>query len=103
MALCAYENNTWMFTVFGMVGREPPSEPTEMLAFAQGLAPPHVLAAIGAAEPLTEVCRFRYPESRWRRYDKMPTFGSQTRWRIGDPDGLCRMRPRQATRKRSGS
>ena len=74
MALFAHENNTWMFTVAGMVGREPPSEPAEMLAFVEGLAPPHVLAAVGAAEPLTEVCRFRYPESRWRRYDKMSTF-----------------------------
>ena len=45
-----------------------------MLAFVEGLAPAHVLAAIGAAEPLTEVCRFRYPESRWRRYDKMRRF-----------------------------
>ncbi len=45
-----------------------------MLAFAEGLAPAHVLEAIRAAEPLTEVCRFRYPESRWRRYDKMRRF-----------------------------
>jgi 2-polyprenyl-6-methoxyphenol hydroxylase-like FAD-dependent oxidoreductase len=74
MALFGYENDTWMFTVFGMAGREPPTEPAEMLAFAEGLAPAHVLAAIGAAEPLTEVCRFRYPESRWRRYDQMPRF-----------------------------
>jgi 2-polyprenyl-6-methoxyphenol hydroxylase-like FAD-dependent oxidoreductase len=74
MALFGYENNSWMFTVFGMAGREPPTEPAEMLAFAEGLAPAHVLAAIGAAEPLTEVCRFRYPESRWRRYDKMQRF-----------------------------
>jgi 2-polyprenyl-6-methoxyphenol hydroxylase-like FAD-dependent oxidoreductase len=74
MALFAHENDTWMFTVGGMVGRQPPSEPAEMVAFVEGLAPPHVLAAIGAAEPLTEVCRFRYPESRWRRYDRMSTF-----------------------------
>ena len=73
MALFGYENNSWMFTVLGMAGREPPSEPAEMLAFAEG-SPAHVLAAIGAAEPLTEVCRFRYPESRWRRYDKMRRF-----------------------------
>jgi 2-polyprenyl-6-methoxyphenol hydroxylase-like FAD-dependent oxidoreductase len=45
-----------------------------MLAFAEGLAPAHVLAAIRAGEPLTEVCRFRFPESRWRRYDKMRRF-----------------------------
>ena len=74
MALAGYENDTWMFTVGGMVGLEPPSERAEMLAFIEGLVPAHVTAAIGAAEPLTEVCRFRYPESRWRRYDKMRRF-----------------------------
>lgn len=74
MALFAHENNTWMFTVGGMAGHEPPSEPAEMLAFVEGLAPSRVLAAIAAAEPLTEVCRFRYPASRWLRYDKMSTF-----------------------------
>jgi 2-polyprenyl-6-methoxyphenol hydroxylase-like FAD-dependent oxidoreductase len=74
MALAGNENDTWMFTVGGMVGLEPPSEPAEMLAFVQGLAPAHVLAAIRAAEPLADVCQFRYPESRWRRYDKMRRF-----------------------------
>jgi 2-polyprenyl-6-methoxyphenol hydroxylase-like FAD-dependent oxidoreductase len=74
MALFGYENDSWMFTVIGMAGREPPTEPAEMLTFADGLAPAHVLAAIRAAEPLSAVCRFRYPESRWRRYDKMRRF-----------------------------
>jgi 2-polyprenyl-6-methoxyphenol hydroxylase-like FAD-dependent oxidoreductase len=74
MACFGHEDDTWMFTVAGIAGREPPSEPAEMLAFAEGLAPAHVLAAIRAGEPLTEVCRFRYPESRWRRYDKMRRF-----------------------------
>jgi 2-polyprenyl-6-methoxyphenol hydroxylase-like FAD-dependent oxidoreductase len=74
MALFGYENDSWMFTVAGMVGREPPTEPADMVAFAEGLAPPHVLAAIRAAEPITEVCRFRYPQSRWRRYDRMRAF-----------------------------
>jgi len=78
MALLGYENDMWMFTVFGMAGVEPPCELTEMLAFADGLAPAHVTAAISTGEPLAEVCRFRYPESRWRRYDKMRRF----------PDGL---------------
>jgi 2-polyprenyl-6-methoxyphenol hydroxylase-like FAD-dependent oxidoreductase len=78
MALLGYENDTWMFTVFGMAGCEPPGELAEMLRFAEGLAPSHILAAIGAGEPLIDVCRFRYPESRWRRYDRMRRF----------PDGL---------------
>ena len=39
MALAHNENDTWMFTIGGMVGVEPPSEPTEMLAFIQELVP----------------------------------------------------------------
>jgi 2-polyprenyl-6-methoxyphenol hydroxylase-like FAD-dependent oxidoreductase len=78
MALLGYENDTWMFTVFGMTGVEPPCELADMLSFVDGFTPAHVLAAIRTGEPLAEVCRFRYPESRWRRYDKMRRF----------PDGL---------------
>src|SRR6185503_17165367 len=50
-----YENDTWMFTVFGMAGVEPPSELAEMLPFVDGLAPAHVLAAISMGEPVVEV------------------------------------------------
>ncbi len=74
MALFGYEDDTWMFTVAGMAGHEPPTALAGMIDFAQDFTPAHVLAAIRAAEPLTEVCRFRYPESRWRRYDKMRRF-----------------------------
>jgi 2-polyprenyl-6-methoxyphenol hydroxylase-like FAD-dependent oxidoreductase len=78
VALLGYEDDTWMFTVFGMAGVEPPCELGEMVSFADGLVPPHVLAAVKTGRPLAEICRFRYPESRWRRYDKMRRF----------PDGL---------------
>lgn len=74
MALFGYENNTWMFTVFGMAGHEPPDRLAEMVALAEGHVPAHVLAAISAATPVSEVCRFRYPRSCWRRYDKMSSF-----------------------------
>jgi 2-polyprenyl-6-methoxyphenol hydroxylase-like FAD-dependent oxidoreductase len=74
MALFAYENDTWIFTVLGMVGHEAPDAPAEMRAFVDGLAPAHVLDAIGAATPLSDVCRARFPQSRWRRYDKLRSF-----------------------------
>ena len=74
MALFGNENNTWMFSVFGMVGREPPDELAEMLAFVEEFVPAHVLAAIRAAEPLAEIARHRMPSSQWRRYDKMGGF-----------------------------
>jgi 2-polyprenyl-6-methoxyphenol hydroxylase-like FAD-dependent oxidoreductase len=74
MALFGYENDTWMFTAFGMVGREPPVEPAERLAFVEAITPPHVMSALRNAEPLTEIDRYRYPANRWRRYDRMRRF-----------------------------
>ena len=74
MALLCNEHDTWILTVAGMLGREPPAARAEMLAFTEGFAPPHVLAAMRAAEPLTGVSRYRYPASQWRRYDKMRRF-----------------------------
>lgn len=78
MALFGYENDTWMFTAFGMAGREPPTDPVARLAFVEAITPPHVVEAVRNAVPLSDICRYRYPENRWRRYDKMKRF----------PDGL---------------
>ncbi len=74
MALFGCEDDTWLFTVFGMAGCEPTGGRSEMLAFAQEFGPPHVLAAVRDAEPLGEVARHRMPSSQWRRYDKMRRF-----------------------------
>jgi 2-polyprenyl-6-methoxyphenol hydroxylase-like FAD-dependent oxidoreductase len=74
MVLFANEDDTWMFTVFGMVGHEPPDDLAGMLAFVEEFAPAHVHAAIHAGEPLGEVARYRMPSSQWRRYDKMGRF-----------------------------
>ncbi|HXO52941.1 MAG TPA: 2-polyprenyl-6-methoxyphenol hydroxylase-like oxidoreductase [Mycobacterium sp.] len=76
--LSAYEDDAWMFTVWGMVGHEPPSDRAGMLSFARDFTPAHLLAAVRAAEPLAEAARHRLPSSQWRRYDKMRRF----------PDGL---------------
>jgi 2-polyprenyl-6-methoxyphenol hydroxylase-like FAD-dependent oxidoreductase len=74
MFLVGYENDTWIFTVFGMVGHEPPRDLSGMLSFAQGYAPAHVLAAVRAGEPMAPVVQHRLPSSQWRRYDKMRRF-----------------------------
>jgi 2-polyprenyl-6-methoxyphenol hydroxylase-like FAD-dependent oxidoreductase len=78
MFLTGYENDTWMFTVFGMVGHDPPRDLAGMLSFAQDYCPAHLIAAMRAAEPIGEVAHHRMPSSQWRRYDKMPRL----------PDGL---------------
>jgi 2-polyprenyl-6-methoxyphenol hydroxylase-like FAD-dependent oxidoreductase len=72
MFLTGYENDTWMFTVFGMVGHEPRRDLAGMLSFAEQYCPAHLIAAIQSAEPIGEVAHHHMPSSQWRRYDKMP-------------------------------
>jgi 2-polyprenyl-6-methoxyphenol hydroxylase-like FAD-dependent oxidoreductase len=69
--LFGYEHDTWIFTVFGMAGREPPGDLAGLLSFAQEYAPAQLLAAVRVGEPLGPVVRHRMPSSQWRRYDKM--------------------------------
>ena len=78
MFLVGNENDTWIFTVFGMLGHEPPRDLAGMLSFASAYAPAHLLDAVRAGEPIGEVTQHRMPSSQWRRYDKMQRF----------PDGL---------------
>ena len=78
MFLSGNENDTWMFTVFGMVGHQPPRDLAGMLSFAQAYCPQHLIAAMRAAEPISEAAHHHMPSSQWRRYDKMSEL----------PDGL---------------
>jgi 2-polyprenyl-6-methoxyphenol hydroxylase-like FAD-dependent oxidoreductase len=73
-ALLRCEDDTWIVTLAGLVGREPPVDRAGMLAFAEEFAPAPMMAALRAGEPLSEVSRYRYPSSQWRRYDKMRRF-----------------------------
>jgi 2-polyprenyl-6-methoxyphenol hydroxylase-like FAD-dependent oxidoreductase len=74
MFLTGYEHDNWVFTVFGMLGHEPPRELAGMLSFAGEYAPAHLLAAVRAGEPIGPVVQHRMPSSQWRRYDKMRRF-----------------------------
>ncbi len=65
------ENDTWLLTVMGIAGREPPRDFAGMCEFVEDCAPAHMLAAVKAAEPIGEPARHRMPSSQWRRYDKM--------------------------------
>lgn len=73
-ALFACEHDTWMLTLAGLAGHEPPTDRAGMLCYAAGFAPPPMIAALQAGEPLTEVSRYRYPASVRRRYDTMARF-----------------------------
>ena len=74
MFLSGYEDDTWMFTVFGIAGHEPPQDIMAMCEFVEDYAPAQLLAAVRAAEPVGEPTQHRQPSSQWRRYDKMRRF-----------------------------
>ena len=69
MALFAQEGNRWILTLAGYAGHHPPVDEDGFLAFARGVAPPHVFAAIRDAEPLDEIRAHRFPANLRRRYN----------------------------------
>ncbi|OBA84207.1 hypothetical protein A9W99_05230 [Mycobacterium sp. 1164966.3] len=70
----AYEHGTWILTLFGVGGYELPGDLAGVIECAARFAPPTLIAALRAAEPLGAMSAQRYPASTWRRYDKMRRF-----------------------------
>ena len=59
LALALCEHGTYMLTVFGMAGDDPPDTFTEMLEFARAFAPPHAMAALESATPMAPPAQHR--------------------------------------------
>jgi 2-polyprenyl-6-methoxyphenol hydroxylase-like FAD-dependent oxidoreductase len=74
MALFAQEDDRWILTLAGYAGHHPPADPDGFLAFAQSLAPAHVIAAIRGAQPLSEIRAHRFPANLRRRYERLRRF-----------------------------
>ncbi len=74
MALAAYEDDTWVFTMQGYGSHAPPADYAGMLDLAAGFVPAHMVAALRAATPMSDVATFRFLANRRRRYDRLRRF-----------------------------
>ncbi|QNI09405.1 FAD-dependent monooxygenase [Mycobacterium kubicae] len=65
------ENGVYLVGACTVSGGQLPAKASELLDFANELAPPHALAAARAGDPVADVSTYRFASSRWRRYDKV--------------------------------
>lgn len=67
--MLAQEGDTWLVTLFGYLGEEPPTDLEGFKQYAKSLAAQDVAEVLADAEPVDEGTMTRFPASRRRHYE----------------------------------
>jgi hypothetical protein len=68
------EGGRWLVSLAGFLKVHPPDDDAGFVEFARSLEMPDLYAAIQDAKPLTPISCFKFPASRWRRYEGLSRF-----------------------------
>ena len=84
------EGNTWVLTLTGRLGEEPPADWDGFMAYARQLETPTIYDAIRHAERQGNIVRFGFPASVWRHFER---FDGLPRGLLPIGDAICRFNP----------